>query len=338
MKNLELRSSLIKSGILLGLCIFLIYAFAAESSGGIGGTIASLFSGFTFLIGLTLALVISVLVIFGVYFGILYLYDPKVSQKTYGELKANLTDISSKLALDTKCCTTVAPDAPATTTVTETANELESIQATQSRLTAQLANTDAKVDSMQKALSTLNASLTAVSEQISAFGEQTQTVSEELETKASTGAIEDSAKKLGADINSLKTSMEPLSAKLSSLEETVAGFEGGTEGKDDDIQAIVDQSLSALQDELKAVKDMISEQSSPENESDDSSPRILTYFSKKADRKKFIALVKESVKQDMTYAQIDEVLNESLSKESATIIADHPSLTKDYIRDCRQGS
>jgi len=44
MKNQELRSSLIKSGIILVLCVFFIYSFASGDSGGVTGTIGSLFS------------------------------------------------------------------------------------------------------------------------------------------------------------------------------------------------------------------------------------------------------------------------------------------------------
>jgi len=40
----------------------------------------------------------------------------------------------------------------------------------------------------------------------------------------------------------------------------------------------------------------------------------------------------------MTYAQVGEFLNDSLSDDASDVIADHPSLTKDYIRICRQNT
>lgn len=91
MKNQELRSSLIKSGILLLVCVFFIYAFAVKDSGGVVGTIGSLFSGLMsgviFLIGLILALAFSVAAMIGIYFGILALYNQEVCKKSWEEFK-----------------------------------------------------------------------------------------------------------------------------------------------------------------------------------------------------------------------------------------------------------
>jgi len=112
MKNLELRSALIKSGALLALCIFFIYAFAVDDSGGIGGTISSIISAIVFLFGLTIALILSISILFGIYFGILYLYDPEVSKKTYEELIEIGNTASAKLPIRAKCCS--SKKAPAT--------------------------------------------------------------------------------------------------------------------------------------------------------------------------------------------------------------------------------
>ncbi len=336
MKNLELRSSLIKSGLLLGIFIFLIYAFAVDDSGGIGGTIGSLFAGVTFLIGLSIAIVVSVAIMFGVYFGILYLYNPAISAKTFAELKVCISDVSEQLCSCDSCGISVA------TSVTPviTADDLQPLQAAQDTLSGQLSNVGSTVDSIQKTLTALNASISTAQESIDAIGEKTATIEEEIGNKAPADAIEDVSKKLTADIATIKTMVQPLSDKIASLEETVAGIDP-TSGSEE-----TNKAIEALQKDLEALKKKLAEKeaktesavTADKETTEDTDHKILSYFTKKADEKKFVTLVKDSVEQNMTYAQVDEYLNKSLSKAAAKVISEHPSLTKDYIRECRQKS
>ncbi len=335
MKNLELRSSLIKSGLLIGLFIFLIYAFAVDGSGGIGGTFASLFAGITFLIGLSIAVVVSVVIMFGVYFGILYLYNPAVSAKTFAELKVNISNVSEQLCSCESC--SVSATTPDTVPVI-TGDDLQPLQATQDSLAGQLAKVGSSVDSIQKTLAELNASIETTQQNIDTIGEKTAAIEEELGNKASTDAINDASKKLTADISAIKTSVQPLNDKIASLEETVSEKDD-TSGTEE-----TNKAIAALQKELEALKKKLAEKEakaestvkSDKETTEEADHRILSYFTKKADEKKFVALVKDSVDQDMTYAQVDEYLNKSLSKAAAKVISEHPSLTKDYIRECRQ--
>ena len=63
--------------------------------------------------------------------------------------------------------------------------------------------------------------------------------------------------------------------------------------------------------------------------------RIFNYLEKDEDKKKFSGLIAEAITKEMTYAEIDDFLSKSLPKEIDVIIKDHPSLTKQYIRDCK---
>ena len=65
-------------------------------------------------------------------------------------------------------------------------------------------------------------------------------------------------------------------------------------------------------------------------------PGIFTYIEEGSDQALFIEKIEEAIILEMTYAQIDEHLTESLSAELCKIIKDHPSLTKDYIRSVRK--
>jgi len=343
MKNLELRSSLIKSGVLLALCIFFIYAFAVSDSGGVGGTIGSLISGITFLIGLSIALVVSVVVIFGIYFGILYLYNPDVSKNTYEEFKTLSSTATANLPINTKCCVPKKsePAAPAIST-----EDLQSIEETQTKLAGRLDDIGSTVETLQKSLNGFAATLSDAKEEVSNLEEKTATVEEALESKAGTDAIDASSKKLTSELESLKGSLKPISDKLAGLEESISSLtsQEETDVEGEDVQALIEKAVGSLQGEIKAVQKEISQLSAAapaltakaDNTTEDAAHRILSYFTKKADEKKFVASVKKAVDQEMTYAQVGEFLDDTLSKDASAIIADHPSLTKDYIRTIRQ--
>jgi len=342
MKNLELRASLIKSGVLLALFIFFIYAFAVGDSGGVGGTMGSLISAITFVIGLTIALVISVSILFAIYFGILYLYNPDVSKKTYDELKAISTAATANLPISAKCChskkaTTISPAV--------SLEDLQAIEQNQANLGTQLENIGSTVETLQKTLNGFNTALSSAKEEMTAVEEKLASFEESLETKATAEAVDDSAKKMNTELESVNGSIKSLTDKLATLKENVTSLGSQEDEEGEDVQGLIDKTIIALKGEIKAVQDDLAKLSSAPakdtkakegDKEDDSAHRILGYFTKKADEKKFVTSVKKAVDQGMTYAQVGEFLNDTLSKEAGAIIADHPSLTKDYIRTIRQ--
>lgn len=332
MKNQELQSSLVKSGIILILTIFFIYAFAVGDSGGITGTFASLFSGILFLLGLTLALAVSVIVMFGIYFGILYMYDQDTCKKTYDEFKVKLA--GPLQSLSSSCSSTKERVIPLQE------EDLVPLRQNQDKLGNQLSNLQDSIKSLENSLSTVSSSLNATAEAISRLAEKATETDEALEGKATTASVDEASKKLGADITSLQTSVKPLSEKLAELETSLSSLDTEEDMTGQDLQEKVDSALIGIQEELTSMKQSIEELASqPQqegNEAEASSHKILSYFTKKADEKKFIALVNKAVAQEMTYAETGEFLNDSLSTGASEVIADHPSLTKDYIRVCRQ--
>jgi predicted nucleic acid-binding Zn-ribbon protein len=338
MKNLELRASLIKSAILLGLCIFFIYAFAATNSGGISGTIGSLFSGALFLAGLALAVIVSIIVMFGIYFGILYMYDKDVCRKTYDEFKDKMAASSECLSgsLASTCCTGSKEE----TSAPLNDDDLDPLRSSQTKLNSQVTTLDASVDSLEKAITSLSTAVSGITEELSNLTTRATTVEEELENKAPLSSIEDTEKKVATDIASVKNSIQPLSDKLTEFEEALSSLGSSEDNSDDALQEKIDLAVSSLQGELKTIKESVEgmNQSGQENESssDQTPHRILSYFANKKDEKKFTSLVAEAVAKEMTYAQAGELLNDSLSPEAAEVIAEHPSLTKDYIKVSRQ--
>ncbi len=71
---------------------------------------------------------------------------------------------------------------------------------------------------------------------------------------------------------------------------------------------------------------------------DDGEHRLLSYFTSPAEKKKLEDLVDQTLKKDMTYAQVTKFLVKKMGKEGGKIISEHPSLAKDYIRQCRRKS
>lgn len=63
---------------------------------------------------------------------------------------------------------------------------------------------------------------------------------------------------------------------------------------------------------------------------------IFTYIDKQEDQSLFIEKVQEALVQEMTYAQIDDYLTNTLPVELDKIIKDHPALTRNYIRNLRR--
>lgn len=62
---------------------------------------------------------------------------------------------------------------------------------------------------------------------------------------------------------------------------------------------------------------------------------IFSYIEKDEDQALFIKTVEDAIAQDLTYAQIDDYLSTRLPVELDKIIKDHPSLTRNYIKNLR---
>jgi prefoldin subunit 5 len=340
MKNLELRSSLIKSAILLGLCIFFVYAFAANGSGGVFGTIGSLFSGVLFIAGLALAVIVSILVMFGIYFGIIYMYDKDVCRKTYDEFKDKVGGLSNNYAgtLGLKCCSSTGSQTEIPPVSSD--EDLTLLRSNHDELSGQLTSISDSVDSVEKTCSSLSTSVETLTEELNNLSTRATTIEEELESKAPVSSVEDSTSKLAADISNLEKSFQPLNDKMAELEKALSSFDTTEESTDDSLQKKIDQAVSGLQGELKTLKESIENLNQPvkkaqESSGEEESHRILSYFANKKDKDQFTSLVEEAVAKEMTYAQAGELLNGSLSAGAAKIIGEHPSLTKDYIKVSR---
>lgn len=337
MKNLELRSSLIKTGVIATLCVFFIYAFAVGDSGGVTGAIGSVFSFILFFIGLIVAVVVSVVVMFGIYFGILYMYNPNTCKQIYAEFRTKLSECKMPCG---HSCSTSKTTAPSINDV-----DLNPLRDNQQNLSIQISGLQSSVESLEKILSTVSATVSASAEEITKLEENASSVKETLEGKATSDSVTDAAKKLEGSIATIHSAIKPLSDKVTELETAILSTEDDSE--DNALEKTVNAAIGAFQEELATINTAIknlskqpaaSEGNAKQELEDGEEHRILSYFTKKADKKKFMSLVADAVVKKMTYAQIGELLDDSLSSEASEVIADHPSLTKDYIRTCKQNN
>ncbi len=347
MKNQELKTSLIRSGSIVALFIFFIYAFAVEGSGGVGGTIASMFTGLLFLIGLSIALVFCVTVMFGIYFGVLYLYDKDTCANTYAELKEQLADSAQNISccpIPTRC------SGQQKTNSIRPSDELNLLQHNHDNLEKQLLELKNSFTALEDKLLKVSSSLISTGNEFSQIKEKLGNTTEELATMATESSVEENVNKLSGDITAVQGTVQPLSDKLTQFESTLSALENSekeTMGRDSALDEM-NNSLNDIKKELVSMKSSIKDLESNKSVAVEDEPnsdelvdekhRILSYFTKKTDENKFVSLVAEAVSKGLTYAQIDEFLKGSLSADATKVISGHPSLTKDYIKTIRQNS
>lgn len=339
MKNQELRTSLIKSGVILTLCVFFIYAFAASDSGGVWGTIGSIFSGILFVIGLILAVTASIFVMFAIYFGILYMYNKETCKKTFEELKPQLMDTLNSLNISCPSKCFHSGNEPSS----NSGQQLSAIQDRQNTLDSKLQTIQDNVDNLDTTLSTVSSSVVIASSEIAKLNERITLLANALEDRVTTETINNISAALEKELSVLKKTVHPLGEQISELASDFSSLQEDDSSKAprEDIKTAIDSLVTPLREELATVKKDLTALStrSPDDTTEkpeSSSHRILSYFENKNDEKKFVTLVAEAVQKGMTYSEAGEFLNDSLSPQAAEVIADHPSLTKDYIRTIRQ--
>ena len=122
----------------------------------------------------------------------------------------------------------------------------------------------------------------------------------------------------------LSSNIEKLDKKCQTLEQTIDSLQS----ENISLKAKIEELHQALQNQSSMAFELDSKQSSTSG--------IFAYISNEQHQTLFIEKVADSLKHDMTYAQIDEFLAENLPADLHKIIREHPSLTKNYIRSQRR--
>ncbi len=326
MNKKDFKNPLIQSGAILLLVFLLISIVAGSGSQGvlssIGALISGIFSTVIFIIGLGIAIVVSIAVLVGVYLAAVYFYSADKGRNLVDQLKAALCSLYSKVkgtqlkARFTAPKTSESePEAKAAAAARQSVEPapLKQSSATQAAAEPPAYNwtiLESKIDSLDSRLSELAQSSSANSEWISSLQKRLDELSVDAAGEEKLAAVEETHQKLSEQLQAIGTEVEASSANIQKLEQQFG------------------EDLNGLKEELAALHDKTSV---PEVISG-----ILSYIDSAEDRDKITDKAKEAIARGMTYAQIDDFFKASLSPEVYQELAAHPRLTKDFLRSIKK--
>ena len=326
MNKKDFKNPLIQSGAILLLVFLLISIVAGSGSQGvlssIGALISGIFSTVIFIIGLSIAIVVSIAVLVGVYLAAVYFYSADKGRNLVEQLKAALCSLYSKVkGTQVKARFTAPKTSESEPEAKAAAAARQSVEtAPVKRSPAKQAAAEppaynwtileSKIDSLDSRLSELAQSSSANSEWISSLQKRLDELSVDAAGEEKLAAVEETHQKLSEQLQAIGTEVEASSAHIQKIEQQFG------------------EDLSGLKEELAALHDKTSV---PEVISG-----ILSYIDSAEDRDKITDKAKEAIARGMTYAQIDDFFKASLSPEVYQELAAHPRLTKDFLRSIKK--
>jgi len=326
MNKKDFKNPLIQSGAILLLVFLLISIVAGSGSQGvlssIGALISGIFSTVIFIIGLGIAIVVSIAVLVGVYLAAVYFYSADKGRNLVDQLKAALCSLYSKVKGTQLKAKFTAPKTsesePEPKAAAAARQSVEPAPVKQSPATQASAEPPAynwtilesKIDSLDSRLSELAQSSSANSEWISSLQKRFDELSVDVAGEEKLAAVVETHQKLSEQLQAIGTEVEASSENIQKLEQQFG------------------EDLNGLKEELAALHDKTSV---PEVISG-----ILSYIDSAEDRDKITDKAKEAIARGMTYAQIDDFFKASLSPEVYQELAAHPRLTKDFLRSIKK--
>lgn len=365
MKSNVLRAPLIKSAIILIIFCLLVYFTSTSPEGSVWSSIGTIFiAAFTTIqwaFALSISLIISLAVLIGIFFGAVAMFSPASASRMYEGLRETLlawfapvidlfkSDQEEKLA--------AALDSYGQELKKEISADIQTAQAGLKKTQAELETT---LGSLSSRLATLEETTTGL-----AAVEQVETLAEEIK-----GTL-DSTAEIRSTIDSLKSSVEQTERQIQEVSgdailgdlparvEALEQLEIPKPPAAADIKPLK-KDIAALQSELatvqkkteEAVKAATEQPAKPVPEkkaaankvpkkaeakaSKEEEHRIFSYFDDPADKEKVAESVASTLKKDMNYKQVMDFVAKEIGGKKGEIITSHPSLSKDYIRQCRR--
>ena len=335
----DMRKPLVQSALVL-LAVLIIIGFVAGSGaegffGGIASIIKGILYSVLFGVALGLSLVISLALLIAVYIGAIAIYSPEKAKETFSGLQQKIITLtaswtSSRSNPATPHAAAVSPESGPGHYPQQTPATSQAPQNVPNALTAELATIKMSIDSLTQKNAAIDQALADMNTTVTTFS--AEMISERIDK------LESRQEEVYAKLDECLQNFE----KLSSI--TTAGAEKA-EKQEQELTAVQKEmqslasGLKELRDDMATLqKSSASERgaaSAKEEEKREEEYRIFSYLEKGKDKEQFAKLVAEAVQQGMTYAEIDAFLSKSLPKKTDEIIKDHPSLTKDYIRACK---
>jgi len=305
----QFRKPLTQSALILCAVIILFTLISSSGSeGGSGGAILSFFSGIgnllLLVIGLLIALPLSIAVLVAIFLGAVSLHSRENAAQMYSDLKTNIQSILRPYTDRWLCCNT-----DSTTSIS---------QEEYSQMEQEIAQLKKSNVDLQAKIKDLNTGNVNVRENLEEVTEQNTVLK---------GQYDD----LSQAVVELQNSEKELSGIITSLN---AKFD---ENNDSELRDQI-ASLGVLNTQTSTSIDNIAERLTTLESSLKQAPTsgIFSYIKGEDDQKTFVETVQEALSQEMTYSQIDEFLTKKLGTKLDKIIKDHPSLTKNYIRNLRR--
>ncbi len=307
MKKNEFRDPLLQSAaVLCGVLVLFAIVASSGASSSEGGFLAIVFGighMILFLIGMGLALLFSIGLLIAIFLAAVAMVDPAQASQMYSDLKKNFAQ--SVISLSKQCC---------------------------NGSTSEIAITKEEYDLMKQEIALLHEENAALQRDIKGLTVDNSLLQGSVDNLSGENSVFKSRiEELNEAVDKLQSSEKEIKNLVTNLTEKIQS------GSDQDLksQIIKLEQLHAdthieienLMDRLKNIEASLTP--SPTS-------GILTYVDKEENQALFIQKVEEALKQEMTYAQIDDYLTNNLPKELDKIIKEHPALTRNYIRDLRR--
>ncbi len=316
MGNSDFRKPLTQSAAILCGVVILI---ALISSSNPGAGILAFFSGIgsliLLLIGLSIALPFSIAILVAIFLGAVYLQSREQAAEMYTDLKKNLPSIFLPLTNRWSCCSK-----DSNTSISQEEQNIMEQEITQLKennviLENRIKGLDAENLAVKKNLSEITEQN---SKKLTEITEHNSTLKEQLaELNQAMTKLQDSEKELDKTISTLRAEFDQTND--SELKEQIAALQH--------LSTETNTNLDDIAERLAAIE--IDDKQAPTS-------GIFSYIDKDADKHILIKAIQEAIAQEMTYAQIDEFLSTTLDSKLNKIVKDHPSLTKNYIRNMKR--
>lgn len=308
MNKNDFRNPLIQSGIIL-LVVFLLIAIVAnaEPSGTVGSIAAlvkGLFMAILYVIALIIGIIFCIAVLIGLFIAALSINSVDKARDFFNQFMTTLKSNYNRLASKLKSSTRKAA-APATGgSVAQPQSAVADAQII--REVGKLENGLIKLETL---LGGIQNQQTAVDERISDL-QDAVTALKATNSGEQVGAHEASQSSLADSVKELSADVEAGKKQLGALE------------------ARIDEESKRLESEVAKLH---KKTSVPEVVSG-----ILSYIDLVDDRDKITEKAEEAISRGMTYSQIDDFFKSSLDKGVYKVLAEHPRLTKDFLRSIKK--
>lgn len=337
----DMQKPLVQTALVL-LAILVVIGFVAGSDansffGGLVSIVKGAIYTVLFAFALVLGLVFSVILLIAIFLGAVSLYSSEKAKEMYASLRQRTSDLylswtnKSGIQKDTAKNDSVSPAQSPSKEQSYRAKQQDiefatatSVERLDKKISSEIGGIKQNIDSLKDTKGSLVTSLETLQQTVSSFpGSDLLERIDKLEAQQAKlgGQLEESLQKLEmlGSISKLKEENNKLGNEMDVVRGEIDSLNKG----------IQELKVSISEPNKESSKDTTTATSEQEEH------RIFAYLEKDGDKKQFIKCVAEAVKKDMTYAEIDTFLSKSLSKRIDTIIKEHPSLTKEYIRDCK---